>query len=232
MSRARHVGALAALAVTLLATLPATLPAQGDPIERAERAYRLGDFAAARAQYAAALQGERDHRAALLHNLGNCEYQLGEFAAAVWSWRRALRLRPGELRTLANLLLCENADLGVDNPAPDGGGGARPFWLWTSAVAVLAGAWLARRRRAAATCAFALGLGCGATAAVQQWGPAPRLAVVLEAVPLQDAATAAPLRPGEVWTVLDIAGERVHVLRGDRTGWVGRAAVGIVDTVE
>lgn len=94
---------------SLLLAVFALLPAP-DP-EQAAAAYRDGDFARARVLYRdlverAHVETGADH-GALLFNLGNCDYRLGDYALAILHYRQALRYRPREDSIHHNLRLAQ-----------------------------------------------------------------------------------------------------------------------------
>lgn len=78
----------------------AELRAQQDD---AVRSYRDGDYAAADAAFAQAYQRTGDRR--LLQARGNCQYRLGDYAHARWSYERARLGLPRDAELLANLRL-------------------------------------------------------------------------------------------------------------------------------
>lgn len=96
------------LLVALLLAASATAPAE-ERFERANAAYRAGDFAGAAAGYEA-LSAEGFTAAALHHNLGNARLRLGRRGQAIASWERALRLDPGDDDARENLRAARSDD--------------------------------------------------------------------------------------------------------------------------
>jgi len=223
--------------VTLLLTLP-----QGE-LERAERAYRLGQFEVALQLYEQALPRAGDRRGAVLYDLGNCAYRLDRFAVASLHYRRALRLLPDGTAALHNLQLAERR-LGVDGGGQGAVAASARGWPWLAAAFALQLAGLvgigrrrddvARARRAVAGAALLGGIVAAGAVAFAQWSPAPTQAVVLQPAVLRaeandGAAAVAALRPGECATLVARAGEWLRLERGGTAGWVAAAAVGTVE---
>lgn len=79
----------------------------GDSLALAgEQAYAAGDHRTALSSYTAALAYGRS--AALLFNIGNCHYKLGDAALAILHYERALKLAPGDEDIQANLELARS----------------------------------------------------------------------------------------------------------------------------
>jgi len=214
---------------------------QGE-LERAERAYRLGQFEAAMQLYEQALPRAGDRRGAVLYDLGNCAYRRERFAEAALHYRRALRLLPDSVAALHNLQLAERR-LGVD-AGPGAIAAAPRGWPWLAAAFALQLAGLVgvgrrgdtvpRARRAIAAVALLGGLAAAGLVAFAQWSPPPAQAVVLQPAVLRaeasDGATAvAALRPGECATVVARSGDWLRLERGGAAGWVAATAVGVVE---
>lgn len=218
--------------LALLLALPSW---QGD-LERAERAYRLGQFEAAFRLYGEALAGERAHRGAFCANLGNCAFRLGRHADAVLYYRRALVHLPGDAVSAHNLALAERA-LGIAEPA---NAAAASPWAWLAAAVVLQSlglfGWSAARGRAPrATAALVLAFGVVAAlrTAQLQWSAPPACAVALTSVPLRAAAesTAAAvgaLRPGTTVVVVERRGDVLRVAHAGGEAWLDAAQVAFV----
>ncbi|MEZ4756469.1 MAG: tetratricopeptide repeat protein [Flavobacteriales bacterium] len=75
-------------------------------LRAAEQAYAGGDHQAALSGYTEALSHGRS--AALLFNIGNCHYKLGDVALAILNYERALKLAPGDEDIRANLDLARS----------------------------------------------------------------------------------------------------------------------------
>lgn len=209
------------------------LAPQGD-LERAERAYRLGQFDAALQAYSAALAGERDHRGAVLHNMGNCAMRLGRSAEAAWHYRRALLWLADGAAAAHNLALAEGPRAGAVPPQRPGPGP----WLGAAVALQAVGLGLvlaarSRGRRLVGVVATGLGLAAGAATAVRQWA-APLDAVVLRdatlrAAPAADAAATGPLPAGELVVVLERQADWLRVEAAGGDGWVAAPALGVVE---
>ncbi len=225
-------------AIGLLTTC--LLIAQRDAaLQRAERAYRLGDYAAAAAGYREALGREYDGQAALLHNLGNCAVQLGELADAALLYRRALLRRPGAEGTVRNLALVE-ARLGLDPSRAVAAAPLRPVapWLVTTVVLQCIGLGLLARRSGAGRRAGAIAFACGALAAGRtcwlQWGSGAAQVVVLvptavRAAPDAGAPVVTAVAPGACAEVVEQRADWWEVAFDGRRGWIELAAIGRVD---
>ncbi len=224
-------------------------PVARDPadLERAERAYRAGDFQQAHALYTAALQAGDVPRGAVLFHLGNCAYRLGQRAEAIWCYRRALLRLPRDPEVRGNLRLVE-AQLGVEPPPSSLGSALRtPLEVLTQrellalASVLQAGGLLgfltAQRRNARRGMALlvALGLGCGAHLLHRTWLAAPSHAVVLDhggTLHAQAEASTKPLltlRAGEALSVESIGEQWLEVTHALSHGFVERARVGLVE---
>ncbi len=97
----RHAGLFCALVVWATAAGIAW-GASADHFSQGNAAYERGDFAAARAQYEAALT-ESGSRPAVWFNLGNACFRQGELGRAILYWQRAARLAPRDREVRANL---------------------------------------------------------------------------------------------------------------------------------
>jgi tetratricopeptide (TPR) repeat protein len=75
-------------------------------LRAAEQAYAAGDHQSALTMYSEALNHGRS--AALLYNMGNCHYKLGDVAQAILQYERALKLAPGDEDIRANLELARS----------------------------------------------------------------------------------------------------------------------------
>ncbi|MCB9297119.1 MAG: tetratricopeptide repeat protein [Lewinellaceae bacterium] len=75
-------------------------------LQAANQSYQKKEYAEAIRQYEEILL-EGYHSEALYYNLGNAYYRSGEFGRAILSYRRALKLDPGDENTLHNLQVAE-----------------------------------------------------------------------------------------------------------------------------
>jgi tetratricopeptide (TPR) repeat protein len=217
--------------------------------DRAERAYRSGDFAAAMALYEAALAEPGAAEGPLLYNLGNCAFRLGRLPEAMLAYKRALLRLPGDPQARFNLSLVEQR-LGAGEPAGDSllagalaaVDGLPPRRLLLVAALLeslgLLGFVLARRRRALrVTCALLVLVALlGAARLVQtQWFAGPPEAVVLarevalRAEPHEEAATSLKLVAGEVVRVAERSERWARVVHARGSGWTERGGVGVVE---
>ncbi len=83
----------------------ASVQAQENPQEiflAANLAYDQKDYPAAIEKYQNLLQ-QGQATTAVYYNLGNCYFRLGDLGRAIWSYRRALKLNPGDKDTRENL---------------------------------------------------------------------------------------------------------------------------------
>jgi len=108
--------------ISLLA-LPAVVRAdEPSDYSRANQDYFAGRYSEAARRYEALLQ-EHGEVPALLLNLGNCRFQLGELGLATWYFRRALKLGEGEVagRAESNLRATRQALLELNRKRLDKG---------------------------------------------------------------------------------------------------------------
>lgn len=213
--------------------------------DEAVRAYRAGDYQAADAAFAAAYERTGDRR--LLRARGNCQYRMGDLAGARWSYERARLGLPRDEELLANLrVLRRQLEL---PPEPPG---------FTAELRRQLDRWTVWERAAVASVAMLLAAGCllfgwrriglrwlglvclvpGVVLAVDVVWLAPSRPV--EAVALQelqvtsepraDLEAVATVRQG---VMVELGGSTqgafVRVRVQGRTGYVPRAAVGVVD---
>jgi tetratricopeptide (TPR) repeat protein len=209
-------------------------------LERAERAYRLGQFEQALALYAQALPACEGREGGVLFNMGNCAHRLGRHAEAAWLFRRALLRLPGDAAALGNLALAER-QLGLDPARAGAAHSSVDPWPWLLLATVLQGAGLAafalQRGTGARRMAFVLvvlGLGAAARAAALQWGASPAGAVVLvgsalRAEPSEQARAGAACRPGDVVAVVARSAAWLQVEHAGATGWLEAGALGVVE---
>lgn len=72
------------------------------PAERGDSAYNAGNFNEAIGHYQTSVNDDGTS-AALLYNLGNAQFQTGDYGNAMANWVRARRLEPGNSRINANI---------------------------------------------------------------------------------------------------------------------------------
>ncbi len=223
--------------------------AEPSAVERAERAYRAGEFATALALFEAASLAAEAPPGALLFAMGNCEYRLGHHAEAVRQYRRALRWVPRDTKVWANLRLAER-QLGLD--APDRRSPAAVLqslataltpreMLWFAVglqCSGLVGFVLSRRRTArrsvcaaGAVVGLLLALHCarvhGSRISLEAVVLAKEIAV--RADPHASLPPAFRLRAGEVVRVAEASDRWVRLTCAAGAGWTERAGVGLVD---
>ena len=83
---------------------------------RAERAYRSGQYETASALFDGTLSDPTIARGPALYNLGNCAYRLGRYVDAALYYRRALVRMPRDPEITFNLSLAER-HMGIEAPA-------------------------------------------------------------------------------------------------------------------
>ncbi|HLU40373.1 MAG TPA: tetratricopeptide repeat protein [Planctomycetota bacterium] len=225
----------------------AGMRAQEDPLAEGLRLYRAGDFARAHECFTTALAMPDAPHGDVLFHLGNAAFRLDRPAEALWHYRRALGHLPRDAELRANVAVVE-ARLGVEPPPATLGEvllaplarltAGEQLGLATALQVVGVLVWFAARRRATvravAAAAGLAGLALGVRVAVQQAWPQPTSAVVLQASALRaepdaGAATILALRPGETVRVAGEHGDWIEVTHPLATGFVARAAVGLVD---
>jgi tetratricopeptide (TPR) repeat protein len=217
-------------------------------LERAERAYRQGEFAPAMKLYEEALVERTEHRGAVLFNVGNCAYRLERYAEAVlWYERARQRLQgPALASALTNRSLAQAA-LGLDagaagNDQQDGIGAADRTAVLVACL-LQTGGGLAfvlardRRRRRFGLGITAIGFGIAAQCALQQFGGEAVRAVVLQGLPLRSSPEAASsaiaqAKAGALATVTDQRADWVRLVTPEGSGWVLRSGIGLVAEVE
>ncbi len=230
------------------AVLLACAPQSPTPTDPGATAYAEGRYEAAFAAYQAMLDEPDAARADVAFNLAVCAYRLGRQPQAALWFRRAGRHAPRDPAVRFNLALTE-ARLGVDNtptsPAAMARAGAAAFTpgelllLTASLQGVgLVGLVLLRRRRfarLAAALALALGLLAATPLLLDTvFGPVPGGVVLAPDLALQDAPDAASpsssrLSGGELVRVREQTDGWLRVEHPRGTGWVPRAAVGVIE---
>ena len=208
-------------------------------LERAERAYRMGDFQKAMEFYEAALEVGEAPNGALLYNMGNCAMRLGDPALATLCYRRALLWLPGNSDVLANLRLADE-QLGLDQAGPPPSRGSP--WLWLAAVVALQGIGLAlvvmRRARGVRLLGVLLvgaGLAVAADLLRQEWLPGLPAGVVLTdqvqvlEEPREQAGSVCVLPAGAVVEVIETSPEWLRVQHAKGEGWARRGPVAVVE---
>lgn len=208
-------------------------------IERAERAYRMGDFAKAMELYESALVAEQGPKGALLLNMGNCAMRLGNPALATFCYRRALLWLPGNEAVLANLQLADErlGRTSVSLPAPRGSP-----WLLLATVfglqfvgLVLLVMWRGPAVRLLGLLLLVAGLILATGLVRQQWfGDRPTGVVLAEQLllleePHQQAEQVCALASGSVVEVLETSPGWLHVQHVKGQGWARRGPVGVVE---
>lgn len=237
----RLPAAVAMLAVALL--LAARLPAQAD---EGLEAYRRGDYAAAEAAFARALERTDDRR--LWFARGNCFYRLGDLPRARWAYECARLGLPRDEELLANLELVRR-ELELDGGGESFTAAAAalrdrftaPELAWSCALLMAVAAVLLGplRRRAAARWVGAIVLVPGVLVAVEllwlrpQRPPAAialrRLELVAE--PRAGLPATAHVEPGVrlVWRSGAATGGFVRVDAGGRSGYAPREDVARIE---
>ena len=121
--------------------------------DQANQSFQSGDFAAAASAYQQDINANGPS-AALLYNLGNSQYRLGQYGPAILSYERAKLLTPRDPDLLANLNLARKAATVFDKGSYDPRLGAVLAWLsknewawlvvgsalWLGAISVFGGA--------------------------------------------------------------------------------------------
>ncbi|MEO8615300.1 MAG: tetratricopeptide repeat protein [Luteolibacter sp.] len=129
------------------------LAANSASIDQANKLFQSGDFAAAASIYQKSIDANGPS-AALLYNLGNSRYRLGQHGPAILAYERAKLLTPRDPDLIANLNLARKAatvfDKGSFNPRLEAGLTwlSRNEWswlvvgsgLWIGAISVFGGA--------------------------------------------------------------------------------------------
>ena len=147
----------------LMATIPAfalSVIEADSLVSEGERAYATGDHATALARFDSARTTYSSP--ALLYNIGNCHFKLGDIPHAILFYERALRLAPGDPDIRTNLELARQNVVDRVNELPGftlgstwsrirGGRDAdqwarRSLWICLALFAVLAAAVAARQR--------------------------------------------------------------------------------------
>ena len=234
-----------ALACAVLLACAPQGPASTDP---GATAYAGGRYDVAFAAYEAMLDDADAARADVAFNLGVCAYRLGQHAQAALWFRRAGRHAPRDRAIAFNLALTE-AHLGVDNtptsPAAMARAGAAAFTpnellLLTASlqgVGLVGLVFLRRRRFARLAAALALALGLLAATPpllTAVFGVVPDGVVLphdlaLQTTPDTAAPTQSHLSGGELVRVREQTDAWLRVEHPRGTGWVPRAAVGLID---
>lgn len=239
MKFANHMWRLMAAALLASATI---VSAQSEnAIQKANAAYRAGDFRAAIESYQAA-EKSGVVNAALFYDLGNAFFRAGDFGHAILNYERALALKPQHPEAAANLQMAQDKAHALE---------LRPTWWenaaehatrnqWTIAAAVgfwlaifcFAGWSLARRRSLplilGGLLALVLAVGCGAAAYGLETGRRGHaLAIVTEAntqarvATADNASSVLALPAGSEITILSTRGDWIYAsLPNDLRGWL------------
>jgi len=249
--RTRVAGALLVICLTL-GTLPRSAAADDDRTQRFERAnaaFAAGQYAEARAGFAAILASDGPSPA-VLYNLGNASLRAGDVGEAILSYERALLLAPRDQDIRANLRQARKA---ANLPLPEEGAWTLLIrllttngwaWLASAALYLLCAALLAIRvlrddaRRASLRRALRLGAARGATvlliaaaACATRLNELDRAVVLasdpaLRVAPYASATASSELAPGELVRI-----ERTHegfaLVRtaAGKSGWMSAGAV-------
>ncbi len=231
----------------LLVTLALALGAAGLRAQQAPgvEAYRLGDYAAADEEFAAAYERTGDRR--LLRARGNCQFRLGDLPRARLFYERARLGSPRDPELLANLRLLRR-ELELPQPAEGFGADLRRLldrataweraWLAGAAMSLAAALFVFGWRRVGLRWVGALALAPGVALAIDVVCLEPsraRSAVALRglevtAEPRAGMAAVANVRAGALVTLRGgVDGSYVRVEAGGRVGYAERAAVGVVE---
>ncbi len=131
----------------LMGSLSAQQMPPGAMMQRANEAYRSGEYARAQALYDSLLaHGYRSK--ALYYNLGNCHYRQRAYGPAVLAYERALLLGPGDRDIRHNLALVRSRLADEIDPLPEfflrkwWRGLVRLFPPNTWAILAIAGLWI------------------------------------------------------------------------------------------
>jgi len=226
------------------ASLATPADAQG-PLAEAEAAYRAQDYRRAEAAFAQQFAATGDRR--LWQARGNCFFRMGDLPRALWAFESARLGTPRDPELLANVRLVRSR-LEVDDAASgfvaelatlrDRLAPGERLLLCAACMALAAGCLVLGWRRAGLRWVGALALVPGLALAVDLvWiePSRPPLAIALQKLAIVSEPRAglepvATVRPGVGVAVLGGAsGSFVRVAAGDRSGYVPRDAVALVE---
>jgi tetratricopeptide (TPR) repeat protein len=213
------------------------LPPADDPLERALRAYREGQYAEAHELWLEALDDAALAKGPLLFNLGSCAYRMGQVPEAVLWWERARLRAPRDGEVAFNLRRAEQ-ELGL--APPDRGWRA---WLTSRELLMLVvaaqsigllGVVLLRHRGARLALAVGVIATLPAVVTLLDGGSVAEAVVlapgaVLRPEPHQEIPSATTVTAGSLARIVAMSDRWALVECAAGRGWVERPVLGLVE---